>query len=150
MLERLAPARGHTILELAAGTGIAGLAAAALAGPGGRVFVSDFSEAMARELAPEGATSPDTADLAAVATQLEDTIAGGDPKQAKALLRLLIKDLRVNGRSEILPTYRVLAPEACATPSSVGGTWRCANLLLVLGKSLDVRDAGVGRPDGLA
>jgi len=46
MLERLAPARGHTILELAAGTGISGFAAAALVGPGGRVIVSDFSEAM--------------------------------------------------------------------------------------------------------
>ncbi len=46
MLERLAPARGHTILELAAGTGIVGFAAAALVGPGGRVIVSDFSEAM--------------------------------------------------------------------------------------------------------
>jgi ubiquinone/menaquinone biosynthesis C-methylase UbiE len=46
MLERLAPARGHTILELAAGTGIAGFAAAALVAPAGRVIVSDFSEAM--------------------------------------------------------------------------------------------------------
>jgi SAM-dependent methyltransferase len=46
MLERLAPVRGDTILELAAGTGIAGFAAAALVGPGGRVIVSDFSEAM--------------------------------------------------------------------------------------------------------
>jgi ubiquinone/menaquinone biosynthesis C-methylase UbiE len=46
MLERLAPDRGDTILELAAGTGITGFAAAALVGPGGRVIVSDFSEAM--------------------------------------------------------------------------------------------------------
>jgi ubiquinone/menaquinone biosynthesis C-methylase UbiE len=46
MLERLAPARGHTILELAAGTGITGFAAAELVGPGGRVIISDFSEAM--------------------------------------------------------------------------------------------------------
>ncbi len=46
MLERLAPARGQTILELAAGTGIAGFAAAELVGPGGRVIVSDFSKAM--------------------------------------------------------------------------------------------------------
>jgi ubiquinone/menaquinone biosynthesis C-methylase UbiE len=46
MLERLAPARGQTILELAAGTGIVGFAAAALVGPGGRVIISDFSEAM--------------------------------------------------------------------------------------------------------
>jgi SAM-dependent methyltransferase len=46
MLERLAPADGATILELAAGTGIVGLAAAALVEPGGRVTISDFSEAM--------------------------------------------------------------------------------------------------------
>ncbi|HEX7300164.1 MAG TPA: class I SAM-dependent methyltransferase [Solirubrobacteraceae bacterium] len=46
MLERLAPARGEAILDLAAGTGVAGLAAAALVGPSGRVIVSDFSEAM--------------------------------------------------------------------------------------------------------
>ena len=47
-------------------------------------------------------------------------LADGDPKQAKALLRLLVKDLRVNGRSEILPTYRVINDAACALPSSVG------------------------------
>jgi ubiquinone/menaquinone biosynthesis C-methylase UbiE len=46
MLERLAPQPGQTILELAAGTGVVGFAAAALVAPGGRVVVSDFSEAM--------------------------------------------------------------------------------------------------------
>jgi ubiquinone/menaquinone biosynthesis C-methylase UbiE len=46
MLERLAPAPGQTILDLAAGTGVVGFAAAALVGSGGRVTVSDFSEAM--------------------------------------------------------------------------------------------------------
>jgi ubiquinone/menaquinone biosynthesis C-methylase UbiE len=46
MLERLAPARGQTILDLAAGTGVAGFAAAALVGSGGRAIVSDFSAAM--------------------------------------------------------------------------------------------------------
>jgi hypothetical protein len=45
---------------------------------------------------------------------------GLGPKQAKALLRLLIKDLRINGRREILPTYRVLNDAVCALPSSVG------------------------------
>ena len=40
----------------------------------------------------------------------------------QALLRLLIKDLRVNGRSEILPTYRIVTPEVCALPSSVERT----------------------------
>jgi hypothetical protein len=37
-------------------------------------------------------TQPDAAALAAVADQLEDTVARGDPTQAKALLHLLIKD----------------------------------------------------------
>jgi ubiquinone/menaquinone biosynthesis C-methylase UbiE len=46
MLERLAPTGGQTILDLAAGTGVAGFAAAALVRPGGRVIVSDFAEAM--------------------------------------------------------------------------------------------------------
>ncbi len=46
MLERLEPASGQTILDLAAGTGVVGFAAAPLVGPEGRVIVSDFSEAM--------------------------------------------------------------------------------------------------------
>ena len=58
--------------------------------------------------------------LTAVADRLRDTLATGEPEQTKALLRLLIKELRVNGRSEILPTYRIVTPEVCATPSSVG------------------------------
>ena len=77
---------------------------------------------LVQQLAPEATSATDTADLEAVADQLERTIAEADPKQAKALLRLLIKDLRVNGRAEILPTYRILTPEVCALPSSVGGT----------------------------
>jgi site-specific DNA recombinase len=77
---------------------------------------------LAQQLAAEADTAPDRADLEAVADQLERTIAEADPRQAKALLRLLIKDLRVNGRSEILPTYRIITPEVCALPSSVGGT----------------------------
>ncbi len=77
---------------------------------------------LAQQLAAEAGTAPDSADLEVVADHLEHTIAEADPKQAKALLRLLIKDLRVNGRSEIVPTYRVVTPEVCALPSSVGGT----------------------------
>ena len=46
MLEPPAPAPHQAILELAAGTGLVGFAAAALVGSGGRVIVSDFSEAM--------------------------------------------------------------------------------------------------------
>jgi ubiquinone/menaquinone biosynthesis C-methylase UbiE len=46
MLERLAAARGETILELASGTGVVGFAAAGLVGSGGRIISSDFAEAM--------------------------------------------------------------------------------------------------------
>jgi site-specific DNA recombinase len=66
------------------------------------------------------AESFDPQALASVADRLRDTLAAGEPEQTKALLRLLIKELRVNSRSEILPTYRVVAPEVCATTSSVG------------------------------
>ena len=46
MLERVALRAGETILDLAAGTGVVGLAAAPAVSPGGRVIVSDFSPAM--------------------------------------------------------------------------------------------------------
>jgi hypothetical protein len=45
------------------------------------------------------------------------------PRRARAsegLLAILIADLRVNSRSEVLPTYRVGAPVVCAPTSSVG------------------------------
>ena len=77
---------------------------------------------LATELAPQAPTPPPKAELEAVADRLERVVREADPKQSKALLRLLIKELRVNGRSEILPTYRVVTPEVCALPSSVGVT----------------------------
>lgn len=46
MLERLQPSPGETILDVAAGTGIVGFAAARLTGPSGKVIVSDLAEAM--------------------------------------------------------------------------------------------------------
>jgi ubiquinone/menaquinone biosynthesis C-methylase UbiE len=46
MLARLDPSPGEEILEVAAGTGIAGFAAAAAVGSEGKVIVSDFAEAM--------------------------------------------------------------------------------------------------------
>ena len=39
----------------------------------------------------------------------------GEPQKAKALLRLLIQEIRVNGRAQVQPTYRLLTPEVCAT-----------------------------------
>jgi ubiquinone/menaquinone biosynthesis C-methylase UbiE len=46
MLARAAPRPGETVLDVAAGTGVVGLAAAAAVAPGGRVIVSDFSPEM--------------------------------------------------------------------------------------------------------
>jgi hypothetical protein len=79
-------------------------------------------QALARELAADTPTTPDAAALNAVADQLGQVIETGDPDQAKALLRILIAELRVNSRSEILPTYRVGAPVVCAQTSSVERT----------------------------
>jgi ubiquinone/menaquinone biosynthesis C-methylase UbiE len=46
MLERAALGGGQTVLDLAAGTGVVGLAAAAAVGPDGRVILGDLSPAM--------------------------------------------------------------------------------------------------------
>lgn len=76
-------------------------------------------QALALELAAETPKTPDTAALQAVADQLEHVIAHGQPEQAKALLAILIADLRINSRAEVLPTYRVGAPVVCAPTSTV-------------------------------
>ena len=61
---------------------------------------------LAQDLATDAPTAPDTQDLAAVAQHLDQTITDGDPKQAKALLRLLISNLQINSRNEILRPTR--------------------------------------------
>src|SRR5581483_5541526 len=67
----------------------------------------------------EAARALTAAELAAVADHLETVIAEADPQKAKALLRLLIDELRVNGRAEILPSYRLVTPEVCAMSEKV-------------------------------
>jgi hypothetical protein len=42
-----------------------------------------------------------------------------NPEHTKTLLRILIQELRVNSRAEILPTYRIATPMVCATTTSV-------------------------------
>jgi len=70
--------------------------------------------------APDEATHAATPALVAeVADLLESVLDDGDPQKAKALLRLLIDELRVNGRAEILPTYRLVTPEVCAMSEKV-------------------------------
>jgi hypothetical protein len=65
---------------------------------------------------------PDTATLHAITDRLDHVIANGEPEQAKALLAILIADLCIHSRTEVLPTYRVGAPTVCAPTSSVGDT----------------------------
>jgi len=67
----------------------------------------------------EPGRAPTPADLAAVADDLERVVAEGEPQKAKALLRLLIEELRVEGRAQIQPTYRLVTPEVCATSEKV-------------------------------
>jgi site-specific DNA recombinase len=89
--------------------------------------LSEQDHALAHDLATHVPTTADTAQLAAVADHLDQTIANGDPDQSKALLRLLIAELRVNSRNEIQPTYRVPDPAVCAQTTSVRSSrLRCA------------------------
>jgi site-specific DNA recombinase len=82
--------------------------------------LKDQDQQLAHELAAEAPNPPDTAELHATANALEDAIRQGNPEHTKALLRILIQELRVNSRAEILPTYRIATPMVCATTSSVG------------------------------
>ena len=68
----------------------------------------------------EAAHAATPADLAEIADVLETVCAEGNPRKAKALLNLLIDELRVNSRAEILPTYRLVTPEVCAMSEKVG------------------------------
>jgi site-specific DNA recombinase len=67
----------------------------------------------------EGTHAATPADLAAVADLLEDVLAEADPQKTKPLLRLLIDELQVNSRAEILPTYRLVTPAVCAMSEKV-------------------------------
>jgi site-specific DNA recombinase len=69
----------------------------------------DQEDQLAQTIAAHADTQPDTANLAALADQLDQLIATANPEQAKELLRLLIKDIRVHDQHTIIPTYRVPA-----------------------------------------
>jgi exonuclease VII small subunit len=71
---------------------------------------------------PHTATQdPTAAELAALADQLETLLTSGEPEKAKALLRELVAELKVNGKTEILPSYYLNAAPVCATSEKVGG-----------------------------
>lgn len=82
-------------------------------------------DALASE-ASDAMPEPTAAGLNHAADQLDRIIASGEPEKTKALLRLLIAELRVNSKADIQPTYRVLTPDrfltagVCATSGKVG------------------------------
>jgi hypothetical protein len=63
--------------------------------------------ALASKAAEEPSQAPSAADVAEWAAELSTLLRAGSAQQRKALFRLLIKELRVMSREEILPTYRV-------------------------------------------
>ncbi len=88
----------------------AALCQARVRGHRGRLEVLREQEAdLARRLATQAHTPPDAAALAGLADQLGEILANESPEQAKELLRLLIKEIRVHNRRRIVPTYRVPA-----------------------------------------
>ena len=88
--------------------------------PGARVHDLHAQQAeISLQTPDEAAQALTAAELAAVADHLETVTAEANPQKAKALLRLLIHELRVNSRTEILPTYRLATPEVCAMSEKV-------------------------------
>jgi hypothetical protein len=73
---------------------------------------------LGRRLAGQAHTPSDAAALGDLADQLDDFLATKAPEQAKEMLRLLIKEIRVHNRRRIVPTYRVPAAVR-AMPSKV-------------------------------
>ena len=80
-------------------------------------------EAKERQLAQEGTCEPSQAISAAEVAQwaecLPDLLTTGSAQQRKALMRQLIKEIRVLSRDDIIPTYRI-PPLVRAVSGSVG------------------------------
>jgi site-specific DNA recombinase len=82
--------------------------------------LTDQHDELTHQLADDASQEPpDTRQLRAVADHLEETLKAARPEETKALLRLLIEDLQVNSRAEILPKYKVAAQMVCAATCEV-------------------------------
>jgi len=87
-----------------------------------RIEALEAEERTIGEAGPDGlSTAPTADDVAEWARDLRVLIGSATPQQRKALIRLLIKELRVMSRKEILPTYKipalVRAPEGQVVPT---------------------------------
>jgi site-specific DNA recombinase len=86
-----------------------------------RIDALAAEEASLAQRSAEGASeAPSAVDVADWAKELSTLLRSGTPQQRKALFRLLVKELRVMSREEILPTYKVpalvRAPEGQVDP----------------------------------
>ena len=73
--------------------------------------------------------------------KLEIVIVQGEPEQTKARLRILIAELRVNGKTDTQPTYRIVAPGFAQRQKKGESTVRCANPVVCWPRA----ELGVGR-----
>lgn len=87
----------------------------------------DALEAEEQQLAQEPVCDPSesisAAEVAQWAERLPNLLTAGSAQQRKALLRKLIKEIRVMSRDEVVPTYRI-PPLVRAVSGSVGGADR--------------------------
>jgi site-specific DNA recombinase len=81
----------------------------------------DQETQLAETLAARDDAQPDTTSLTALDDRLDQLIATASLEQAKELLRLLIKDIRVHDQHTIIPTYRV-PPAVRTMHGTVGDT----------------------------
>jgi hypothetical protein len=85
-------------------------------------------EAALSQRAAEGSQAASALDVAEWARDLGTLLRSGTPQQRKALFRLLVKELRVMSREEILPTYKI--PALVRAPEDqVDLAGRCVNRL---------------------
>ncbi len=87
-----------------------------------RIEALEAEERMISERGPDGpSAAPMAHDVAEWARDLQALLESATPQQKKALIRLLVKELRVMSRKEILPTYKVpalvRAPEGQVVPT---------------------------------
>ena len=86
-----------------------------------RVEALEAEERTIVQAGPDGLSAPTANDVAEWAQDLQRLIEKATPQQKKALMRLLVKELRVMSRKEIVPTYKipalVRAPEGQVVPT---------------------------------
>jgi hypothetical protein len=96
-----------------------------------RVEALEAEERTIVQAGPDGLSAPTANDVAEWAQDLQRLIEKATPQQKKALMRLLVKELQVMSRKEIVPTYKI--PALVRAPEGqVDLAGRCVNHLSLL------------------